>query len=223
MPNEKLKPFKNRLQAGQALASALATHAGRPGVILLALPRGGVPVAAVMASQLGLPLDIVLVRKLGFPGQEEFAMGAIGSGGVCLMQADVVRDCHVPAELIDDAVRRESKEIARREQCYRAGRAAPALAGRSVILVDDGMATGSSMRVAVHVVRQAAPARVTVAVPVASQEACDALRAMADELVCLITPEPFSAVGAWYQHFGQVSDAEVTRLLDAGPVLPLPT
>ena len=217
MANDKLKRFKNRLQAGQVLARTLAAYAGCADAILLALPRGGVPVAAAMAARLGLPLDIVLVRKLGFPGQEEFAMGAIASGGVCLMQADVVSDCHIPAELIEATARRELKEIARREQCYRAGRAAPALAGRIAILVDDGMATGSTMRVAVQVVRQADAARVVVAVPVASMEACAELSSSADECRCLITPEPFSAVGAWYRHFEQVSDAEVSRLLDARP------
>ena len=215
MTIEQLKCFKNRIEAGAMLARALAAHAGRAGVILLALPRGGVPVAAPMARSLGLPLDIVLVRKLGFPGQEEFAMGAIGSGGACVMQDDVVRDCHIPARLIEATARRELQEIERREQCYRAGRGAPSLAEQTVILVDDGMATGSTMQVAVQVVRQSHPARVIVAVPVASRDACDALRAQVDECLCLITPQDFSAVGEWYEHFGQVSDREVIRLLAA--------
>ena len=212
---EQPRCFKNRIEAGAMLAHALAAHAGRADVILLALPRGGVPVAAPMARRLGLPLDIVLVRKLGFPGQEEFAMGAIGSGGACVMQEDVVRDCHIPPQLIEATTRRELQEIERREQCYRAGRGAPSLAGQTVILVDDGMATGSTMQVAVQVVRQSRPARVIVAVPVASREACDALRARVDECLCLITPQAFSAVGEWYEHFRQVSDREVTRLLAA--------
>ena len=208
------KRFKNRLQAGNLLARELAAYARRADVILLALPRGGVPVAAVIANQLDLALDILVVRKLGFPGQEEFAMGAVASGGACVLQAQTVKQCHIPDQLIEAALRRELAEIDRREQRYRAGRCVPSLAGRVVILVDDGMATGSTMQVAVQAVRQAHPARVIVAVPVASREACAELRSRADQCLCLITPESFNAVGEWYDKFEQVSDDEVISLLE---------
>jgi putative phosphoribosyl transferase len=205
--------FDNRQQAGELLATKLTTYADRPDGLVLALPRGGVPVGFAVACALHVPLDIFLVRKLGVPGQEELAMGAIASGGVRVLNAEVIQLLHIPAGVIDLVAVQEQREIDRREHHYRDGRPAPSIRGKTVILVDDGLATGSTMRAAVAAVRQHQPARLVVAVPTAAPETCAELRAEADEVVCATTPEPFYAVGLWYADFTQVTDAEVGDLL----------
>ncbi|MDM0068662.1 phosphoribosyltransferase [Variovorax sp. J31P207] len=207
--------FKDRRDAGRALAKALEAWRGRPDVLVLALPRGGVPVAWEVAGALGAPLDVLVVRKLGFPGQEEYAMGAIASGGVRVMgEADA--GWPVSARELEAVVAREQAELVRREQRYRGGRPPLDLTGRVLILVDDGLATGATMSAAVQAARAGNPKQVIVAVPVASTEAVQSLSALADEVVCLFTPKHFRAVGLWYQDFGQTSDEEVCRLLDEG-------
>lgn len=212
--------FRDRHQAGFALAALLQPYAGRGDVIVLALPRGGVPVGYEVARALGVPLDVFLVRKLGTPGHEELAMGAIASGGVQLLNSDVVRALHVTPEQLQRAVQREEQELVRREREYRDDRPAPTIAGRTVLLVDDGLATGATMRVAVRALRLEHPARIVVAVPVGAMETCAALETEADEVVCAETPEPFYAVGMWYQRFDQTSDAEVRDLLRDAAALP---
>jgi len=207
------RPFADRVEAGRALAAELAGWAGRDDVIVLALPRGGVPVAAEVAQALGAPLDVFLVRKLGVPGHEELAMGAIASGGEPLLNEETVRALGITPEQVARVVAAERAELARREREYRGARPAPELRGRTVILVDDGLATGSTMHAAALAVRRAEPARIIVAVPVASEDACELLRDAADEVVAVATPEPFYAVGAWYADFTQTTDAEVRALL----------
>jgi predicted phosphoribosyltransferase len=204
--------FGNRREAGQALASLLLRYRDDSTVVVLGLPRGGVPVAHEVAQALHAPLDVFVVRKLGLPGHEEFAMGAIASGDVRVDNPDVL-PLALPQDMVDAVVARERAELARREALYRGNRAPVALAGRTVILVDDGLATGASMRAAIAAVRLARPARVVVAVPVAAAETCRALQGEADEVVCARTPQPFMAVGAWYEDFAQTSDAEVHALL----------
>ncbi len=206
--------FQNREEAGQRLAQALQAYAGRPDVVVLALPRGGVPVGFEVARALGVPLDVFVVRKLGTPGQEELAMGAIASGGVRVLNREVVDLLGLSTRVIDAATEREERELQRREQLYRPGRPPLALEGKVALLVDDGVATGSTMKAAVAGVRQRGAARVVVAVPVASVEAEEELEALADEVVCLRTPDPFYAVGLWYGDFAQTSDDEVRSLLD---------
>lgn len=205
----------DRRQAGRLLAQELAQYRGQRDVIVLGLPRGGVPVAYEVAQALDAPLDVFIVRKLGFPGHEEYAMGAIASGGVRVMNADVA-GMHIAQDVIDAVTAREQTELARRERLYRGDRPPLALADRTVILVDDGLATGSTMRAAVQAVRQQRPRRLVVAVPVAAAATCTELRADADEVVCTLTPEPFRAVGVWYRNFEQTSDEEVHALLAAG-------
>jgi putative phosphoribosyl transferase len=205
--------FRDRREAGRRLASKLSAYAGRPDVIVLALPRGGVPVAFEFARALHAPLDVFLVRKLGAPGRRELAMGAVASGGVCVLNDAVVEALGVTEEEIADAVARERKELERREQLYRGGGPAPDVRGRTVILVDDGLATGSSMRAAVVALRRREPARVVVAVPVGATETCAEFQAEADETVCVATPEPFYGVGRWYDDFSQTTDDEVHDLL----------
>jgi len=204
--------FRNRREAGQALASLLLRYRDDPTAVVLGLPRGGVPVAHEVSRALHAPLDVFVVRKLGLPGHEEFAMGAIASGDVRVDNPDVL-PLALPQDMVDAVVARERAELARREALYRGNRPPVALAGRTVILVDDGLATGASMRAAIAAVRLARPARVVVAVPVAAPETCRALQGEADEVVCARTPEPFMAVGAWYEDFAQTSDAEVHALL----------
>jgi putative phosphoribosyl transferase len=196
------------------LAAHLAAYAGRPDVIVLALPRGGVPVAFEVAQALGAPLDVFLVRKLGMPGHEEFAIGAIASGGVTVLNEETLRDYGVSRSQVEDVVEAEQRELERRERSYRGDRAFPDLSGRTVILIDDGLATGSTMRAGVAALRQERPARVIVAVPTAPPETCDELRVIVDEMVCLMTPEPFYAVGLWYEDFSQTTDEEVRELLE---------
>jgi putative phosphoribosyl transferase len=205
--------FADRVEAGRLLAEQLDAYARRPDVIVLALPRGGLPVAYEIATRLDVPLDIFLVRKLGAPGQPELAMGAIATGGARVLNDEVIRYLSVSPEVIEAVARAEQIELERREHAYRGDRPTPDLHGRTVILVDDGLATGSSMRAAIAAVRTQAPARIVVAVPLAARETCDDLRREVEDVVCLRTPEPFSAVGLWYDDFSQTGDEEVRDLL----------
>jgi putative phosphoribosyl transferase len=206
--------FRNRTEAGRALARVLSRYAGRDDVVVLALPRGGVPVAYEVAKELGAPLDVFLVRKLGVPGHEELAMGAIASGGVLVLDDGVVRWLGISEDQIQKTLARELDELRRREAAYRDGRPLPDLKGKTVILVDDGLATGASMQAAARAVRRHDPVRIVVAVPVASRATCDQFREEVDEVVCAVTPAPFYAVGNWYEDFSQTSDEEVRELLE---------
>lgn len=206
-------PIPDRRIAGHALAEALKKYAGGNDVIVLALPRGGVPVAAEIAKALEAPLDLILVRKLGAPGQPELAMGAIASGGVQIMNENVVRGVGASPEDIEAVAAEERRELERREHVYRGDRSWPNLAGRSVILVDDGLATGATMHAAIDAVRAQNPGRIILAVPVAPPDTVHLLEPLVDEVVCLFQPEPFWAIGRWYRDFSQVSDAEVEALL----------
>ncbi len=208
-------PFRNRSDAGRQLAARLGAYAHSEDVVVLALPRGGVPVAYEVARALEAPLDVFLVRKLGVPGHEELAFGAIASGGVRVLNREVVEELGISETTIRWVAEREAQELERREREYHKGSDAPELKGRSVVLVDDGLATGSTMRAAVSAVRQKQPARVVVAVPVGSQQACAALLREADEVVCLEAPPEFYAVGMWYEDFTQTSDEEIRSLLAA--------
>ena len=209
----KANVFRDRRHAGGVLAQLLAGYANRSGVIVLALPRGGMPVAYEVAKALHAPLDVFVVRKLGVPGHEEYAMGAIASGGVRVLNDEIVRRLGIPDAAVDAVARSEQSELERRERLFRAGRPPPDARGRTVILVDDGLATGSTMLAAVRAVRAQQPARIVVAVPTAAAETCAQLRSEADEVVCATTPEPFRAVGMWYDDFSQTSDEEVRELL----------
>ena len=205
--------FHDRADAGRAVAAELAGYARRADVIVLALPRGGVPVAYEVARALGAPLDVFLVRKLGLPGHEEFAMGAIASGGIRLINEEVVREFGVTEAEIAAISAAEEQELERRERQYRRDRPYPKLEGKTAILVDDGLATGATMHAAVLALRQERPARIIVAVPVAAAETCDAFREIVDDIVCAETPAPFYAVGLWYEDFSQTTDEEVQDLL----------
>lgn len=205
--------FKNRYQAGSLLARRLTAYAKRPDVIVLALPRGGVPVGFTVAQALEVPLDFILVRKLGLPGQKEYAIGAIAAEGTCLLQTGEITMLGVPMGAVEAAAARERQEVARRETLYRGGRPGPQLRGKVALLVDDGIATGSTMQLAVWLVRRAQAAKIIVAVPVGARDSCAALASKVDGLVCLSTPQPFFSVGQWYEDFDQTSDEEVTRLL----------
>jgi len=209
-----LTRFRDRREAGRVLAQELAAYARRPDVVVLALPRGGVPVAYEVARALGAPLDVFLVRKLGVPGHEELAMGAVATGGVRVLNDQVVRALGIPPDVIDMVAAWEQQELARRERLYRGDRPPPDVKGRTVVLVDDGLATGATMRAALAALRQQQPARRVVAVPTAAAQTCDALRTEADDVVCATTPEPFDAVGFWYEDFSQTTDDEVRELLD---------
>lgn len=208
--------FQDREDAGRQLAERLSEYAHQPDVLVLALPRGGVPVAYEVARSLGAPLDVYLVRKLGVPGHEELAMGAIASGGVCVLNEEVVEMLRIPQEVIDSVARQEEQELQRRERAYRAGRPPPRVRGRTVILVDDGLATGATMRAAAEALKEEGAGRLIVAVPVAPPETCAELGREVDRIVCAATPEPFYGVGMWYADFSQTSDAEVTELLARG-------
>ena len=215
-PDTRAAPrFRDRQVAGRELANALARYAGRPDVLVLALPRGGVPVAAEVAHALDLPLDVLIVRKLGVPGHEELAFGALASGGARVMNDDVVGALQIKPETIERVARRERLELERREQAYRGTRPPVAVRDREVILIDDGIATGATMRAGVAALRTLGPARIIVAVPAASKDACSLLRREADEVCSLIEPEDFCAVGVWYESFPQNTDAEVSALLSA--------
>ncbi|WP_426189408.1 phosphoribosyltransferase [Massilia sp. DWR3-1-1] len=207
--------FSTREQAGKLLAARLRAYAYRADVTVIGLPRGGVAVAAAVAAILDVALDIVLVRKLGVPGHPEYAMGAVASGGLRVLQPDTVAELHIPAAVIEQVAEHEAAEIARREALYGAHAPGPALQGRVLIVVDDGLATGATMWAAVEALRQAGPARMVVAVPVGAPDTCAALRPRVDELVCLREPSPFFAVGQWYRDFRQIDDAEVSALLAA--------
>jgi putative phosphoribosyl transferase len=207
--------FRDRRDAGQQLADALARYGRKDDVLILALPRGGVPVAFEVARRLHAPLDVFIVRKLGLPGQEELAMGAVASGGVRALNEDVLREAHVPPEVVDYVAAAETEEIRRRELAYRWGRTPEEIGGKTVIVVDDGLATGATMRAAVRAIRNRKPARIVVAVPVGARTTCNELAAEADEIVCLAQPSPFRAVGLWYDDFSQTSDEEVCELLSA--------
>ncbi len=205
--------FPDRAAAGRALADRLAPYVGRPQMIVLALPRGGVPVAEQVARQLGASLDVFLVRKLGVPGHRELAMGAIASGGTVVLNEDVVTELRIPGGVVERVAAEEEAELHRREQVYRKSRPPLDVAGKTVIVVDDGLATGATMRSAVRALRHQGPARIVVAVPVAPPATCQELAEEADEVVCLSTPAGFYAVGAAYEDFRQVSDSEVVELL----------
>jgi predicted phosphoribosyltransferase len=211
------RPFSDRTEAGITLAARLDGYKDRDDVVVLALPRGGVPVAYEVARRLRAPLDVFLVRKLGVPGHPELAMGAIATGGIRVVNEDVVRWYAIPQSVIDRVAAAEQAELERRERTYRDGRSPIPLDGRTVLLIDDGLATGSSMKAAVQAVRAHKPARIVVAVPVGARETCEELAELADDIVCARTPEPFSAVGAWYRDFSQTSDAEVRALLHERP------
>jgi putative phosphoribosyl transferase len=210
--------FRDRSDAGRRLAARLTRYAGRSDVLVLALPRGGVPVAFEVAQALGAPLDVFLVRKLGMPGHEEFAIGAIASGGVRVVNEETLRDYGISAQQVDAVAEAEQRELERRERQYRGLRPFPSVAGRTVILIDDGLATGSTMRAAVRALREEGPARIVVAVPTAPPETCADLRAIVEDVVCLMTPEPFYAVGLWYEDFAQTTDDEVRDLLERAVV-----
>jgi putative phosphoribosyl transferase len=205
--------FLNRREAGRVLASYLTQYSGRDDVIVLALPRGGVPVGFEVAQRLGIPLDVFLVRKLGVPGREELAMGAIASGGVRVLNQQVVRMLRISPRDIDEVAQLEQAELERREREYRGDRALPELRGKIGMLVDDGLATGATMRAAAKALRRLGPAKVVVAVPAAAPETCEEFRHEVDEIICAQTPEPFYAVGVWYVDFSPTSDQEVRDLL----------
>ena len=207
-------PFRDRRDAGRQLAAQLAKYKDDPSVIVLGLPRGGIPVAFEIATSLHAPLDVFVVRKLGVPGHRELAMGAIASGGVRVLNQDVLDALDISPMIIDAVARQEQTELERQERDYRGETPAPDFAARTVIIVDDGLATGSTMRAAVAALRQLNPARLVVAVPVGAADTCRRLRKEADEVVCLRTPEPFRAVSLWYEEFQQTSDHEVGHLLE---------
>src|ERR1700704_2167285 len=206
-------PFRDRVEAGPMLATTLQEYANRDDVVVLALPRGGVPVGFEVAKALHAPLDVFVVRKLGLPGQEELAMGAIASGGVRVLNRDLLRALGIPEEVVDQITQEEQRELEPREREYRDERSPIDVRGKTVILVDDGLATGSSMRVAVLALKPKGPAQVVVAVPVAPADTCAELQSVADKVVCAVTPQPFLGVGQWYEDFSQTSDEEVRELL----------
>ena len=211
--SERAGRFSDRREAGRKLAEALGAYAGRSDVIVLALPRGGVPVGYEVARALRAPLDVMQVRKLGVPGHEELAMGAIASGGVRIVSENVIEALDIPDRVIATVAAAEAQELERRERVYREGRAFPEVRGRTVILVDDGLATGSTMRAAAAALRALGTARLVAAVPVAPKESCNALGDVVDDVVCVTVPPRFVAVGEWYEDFSQVEDEEVSELL----------
>jgi len=214
--------FIDRRVAGRVLAARLAKYAARDDVVVLALPRGGVPVGYEVAAALGVPMDVFLVRKLGTPGHRELAMGAIASGGVRVLNQDVVQWYGISDSAIERIAREEQEELERRERAYRGDRPAPDLTSKILILIDDGLATGSTMRAAAQAVRAHRPARVVIAVPVGAPQTCAELAAVADEVICARMPEPFSAVGQWYLNFDQTDDDEVRDLLQKSVTTPQP-
>lgn len=206
--------FRNRSEAGRALAERVRTAVPESHPLILALPRGGVPVAFEVARALHAELDVFLVRKLGMPGEEELALGAIASGGVRVLNKELIGYMRVPDDVLEEVTSREQHELERREQMYRKGRAPASVAGRTVVLIDDGLATGASMLAASRALRPQGAARIVVAVPVASRQTCDDFRREVDEIICLATPHPFGAVGIWYEDFAQISDQQVRILLE---------
>lgn len=210
-----MRIFQDRRDAGRRLAQRFDAYIGNPHVVVLALPRGGVPVAYEIAKRLAVPLDVLVVRKLGVPGHEELAMGAIASGGIQVIDQRIVEAANVSQDELEAVVRRERAELERRESAFRGGRPALDVAGKTAILVDDGLATGASMAAAIDAIKTRMPPRVVAAVPVAPPETCAALGARADEMICLYRPDRMRAVGLWYEDFTQTEDAEVRQLLDA--------
>lgn len=206
--------FSDRIDAGRQLGDALADYCDRPDVLVLALPRGGVPVGAQVAARLNAPFDVWLVRKLGVPGHSELAMGAIAAGGVEVLSHDLIRELGIPPAAVQQIAVRERLELERRERLFRGDRPSPAVAGRTVILVDDGLATGATMEAAIASLRASAPAAIVVAVPVGAADTCERLRRVADRVVCLSTPPFFNAVGQWYDDFSQTTDDEVRQLME---------
>jgi len=213
--------FRDRTEAGQVLAEKLLHYRDEPDVIVLALPRGGVPVAFEVARALHAPLDVFLVRKLGVPGHEELAMGAIASGDVRILNREVVDYLHIPEHVIHDEAHRELQELNRQDELYRRHQSFPVIEGKTVILVDDGLATGTSMRAAIHALKKLHPKRVVVAVPVGAVPTCEQLREEVDELVCAETPEDFFGVGRWYEDFKPTTDEIVQALLEEAHAQPL--
>lgn len=205
--------FHDRIQAGRLLAAELTAYTNRADVLVLGLPRGGVPVAFEVARALQVPLDVFIVRKLGVPGEEELAMGALASGGICVLNDEIVRRLALPQEMIEEEINREQREVERRERLYRGKRSAPDLRGRTVILVDDGMATGATMRAAVAAVRHQQPAALILAVPVAATSTCKEFEQQGEQVICLLRAKAFWAVGFWYESFEQITDEEVRDLL----------
>jgi putative phosphoribosyl transferase len=214
MKEGRMAGFHDRRDAGKVLVQKLPAYAGRSDVIVLGLPRGGVPVAYEVALALNAPLDILIVRKLGLPGNEELAIGAIASGGVRVLNEDIIHALNIPEEMVNRIAQQEFQELQRREQSYRGDRSAPSLRDRTALLVDDGLATGASMRAAVTGVRTQHPARIVIAVPTAAPETCNALEFAVDEIVCAMTPEPFFGVSRWYADFRQTTDEEVRTFLE---------
>lgn len=210
------RPFRDRTDAGQQLARQLAAYADCPDVIVLGLPRGGVPIAFEVAAALRVPLDVCLVRKLGVPGQEELAMGAIAPGNVRVLNHDVIRSLHIAQADLDAVAAQEQRELERRDRAYRGDRPLPELRDRTVILVDDGIATGSTMQAAIQTIRAAEPQAIVVAVPIAPSVAVKNLEAVVDRVVCLLMPEPLHAIGQWYENFDQTADRQVRELLLRG-------
>lgn len=206
--------YRDRSDAGRHLAASLAHHAGDASLLVLGLPRGGVPVAAEVADALGAPLDVYVVRKLGVPGQRELAMGAIGSGGVRVMNDRVLRAAGVPAEAIEEVIGEEERELERRELALRGERPPPEVEGQMIVLVDDGIATGSTMRAAIAALQARGAAKLVVAVPIAASETCAELAEEVDEVVCAATPDPVRAISIWYENFEQTTDAEVRELVE---------
>jgi putative phosphoribosyl transferase len=209
-----MQAYRDRYEAGRGLAKYLQKYADDPNTLVLALPRGGVPVAYEVAQALHAPLDVFLVRKLGVPGHEELAMGAIASGNVRIVNQDVVRALGIPSEIVEEVANDELRELRRQSALYRRDRPDPVIHGRTVILVDDGLATGATMRAAAEAIRVQSPAQLIVAVPVAAHSTCEEFKDLVDEVVCARTPEPFFAVGLWYEDFSQTSDREVQQLLE---------
>jgi predicted phosphoribosyltransferase len=209
-----VKKFHDRIDAGKMLANDLKEFANLPDTIVLALPRGGVPVAYEIAKTISAPLDVFIVRKLGVPDHEELAMGAIASGGTIVFNNDILNQFHIPETAINRVIQAEEKELNRRELSYRRNRPFPALAGKTIILVDDGIATGATMRAAIQALRKHEPATIIVAVPVAANSTCKEIQKLVDQLICLISPTEFNAVGQWYDDFPQTTDEEVDALLN---------
>lgn len=208
-----LERFHDRNEAGRKLADALISYANKPNLLVLGLPRGGVPVAYAVAEKLHAPLDVFLVRKLGVPGYEELAMGALAWGDVTVFNEEIVSSIHISQNAIKSAIARESEELKRRNTEYRGNKPFPKITGKTIILIDDGLATGATMKAAVTAIQQLHPEKLVVAIPVAAVDSYQTIKQMVDEIVCLETPEPFYAVGAWYSDFSQTTDGEVITLL----------
>ncbi|WP_292387513.1 phosphoribosyltransferase [Methanosarcina sp. UBA5] len=212
--------FKDRVDAGKKLAKELSKYANRSDVLILALPRGGVPVAFEVAKELNVKMDVFIVRKLGVPGNEELAMGAISSDNIRVLNEDVVRSFQIPERVINMVAENELKELERRERTYRRDKPKPEVSGSTVILIDDGLATGATMRAAAAALKTKNPAKIVVAVPTGAPDTCELFRREVDEVICVATPEPFYGVGAWYGNFSQTTDEEVCELLDKARALP---